>query len=64
MEPSKDQIRFRIPRAEFLAFGKAIRVGGIMLGDVMLEFTRDSLTIDVKKVGQPCAVRANSADGF
>ena len=51
MEPSKDQIRFRIPRAEFLAFGKAIRVGGIMLGDVMLEFTRDSLTIECEKGG-------------
>ena len=51
MIPSKDHIPFRIPRAEFLAFGKALRVGGILLGDVTLEFTRDSLTIECEKGG-------------
>lgn len=51
MTPSKDRIPFKIPRAEFLAFGKALRVGRILLGDVMLEFTRDSLTIECEKGG-------------
>ena len=61
MKPVNDQIRFRIPRKEFVAFGKAIRVWGIMLGDVILEFTPKSLTIECDKGGttMPCEGELN-----